>query len=247
MSLKFHILQLTSPLVKFPVFLFQLVLQSGVLFDDELVLELEIFSPAQSYTCLVEILLKRVAVILEPTHLAFVEVHVVLGGGVKINLVVNFLFEFAGVYHLTNIYYIMTVHHHMSRFCLTWLCSTSMDTGPSYPAPPPPCVVATPALSPPGCLFGCCSSSTAPQLKGADLNARAHYFAAAVAASEWLHAPMESGCLCSAKLPNCRESVSSGSWFRYKCVRVLSSLMAYDWCWCCEFTPKCCCFGRRAS
>ena len=127
------------------------------------------------------------------------------------------------------------------------LCSTSMDTAPSYLAPPPPCVAATPALSPPGCLFGCCSSSTAPQLKEVNLNSHAHYFVTVAAASEWLHAPMESGCLWSAKLPNCTGSVSSGSWFRYKCVRVLSSLMAYDRYWCCKFTPRYFCFGRPAS
>lgn len=67
------------------ILLIQLILQVGVLFEDELVLQFEVFRPAESDAGFIEILLQGVAVVLEPVDLAFEEVDVVFGGRVAVD------------------------------------------------------------------------------------------------------------------------------------------------------------------
>lgn len=67
------------------IFLIELILQVGVLFEDQLVLQFEVFCPAESDARLVEVFLQAVAVVLESVDLSLEEVDVVFGGRVAVD------------------------------------------------------------------------------------------------------------------------------------------------------------------
>ena len=69
--------------------------------QDKLILEFEVLSPPKANTGFIEVFLESVAVVFETAYFTFVEVHVVLGGAVEVDLVVYLLFQLASVDHLT--------------------------------------------------------------------------------------------------------------------------------------------------
>lgn len=66
-------------------FFIKLILEVGVLFEDEFVLQLVVFCPAESDAGFIEVFLQGVAVVLESVDLAFEEVDVVFGGRVAVD------------------------------------------------------------------------------------------------------------------------------------------------------------------
>jgi hypothetical protein len=66
-------------------------LQIGILLEDEFILEFIVLSPSESDSSPVEILLEGVAVVFQSVDLSFVEIHVVFGGGLAVDAVVDLL------------------------------------------------------------------------------------------------------------------------------------------------------------
>jgi hypothetical protein len=80
-------------------------LEVAVLFEDELVFELEVLGSAETDACLVEVLLERVAVVLKSVDLPLEEVNVVFGGRFTAYTVGQLLLQFTDASHLTVIIY----------------------------------------------------------------------------------------------------------------------------------------------
>ena len=78
--MKPDVFELCFFLSEFFISFVEFIIQECVLFEDELVFQLEIFGSSESYSCSIEIFLNSVAVIFESVHFPLIEIQVIFSG-----------------------------------------------------------------------------------------------------------------------------------------------------------------------
>ena len=68
-----------------PVLIVQISLQCAQLFEQKLILEFEILSPSESDSEFAEFFMHVIVVVLESSDFAGVKIHIVLGGGIVVD------------------------------------------------------------------------------------------------------------------------------------------------------------------